>query len=620
MLEDLESVDWASLHHAYGTAEDVPGNIRRLTSDDPADWVAAIDALSFTVYHQGTVYDATPYAVPFLIELARSSGIKCRARVLELLAHIAAGASYLDVHGPPPFHEDERETPEYQAQLAEELAWARASREAVWEGLDLFLDLLSGPDRRVRVAAGYALGTLCRAPRDEWPGAAREAGAPARIAAALRQRLAEEPDELVKAGQVFAIATLVGRDPDAAEELRRQLAEPSSPRVELAAAMCLVEQADDPPVDAVDVLARSLARGVEIHDLFDAGQPSVEKRHHPLFKAYEKAGFPIVETVGDEYEGEDAGSDEDFRFPGLDWGLQTEVIQRLCRVPAKHLDRILPALLSALRNESRYTVDGVSGPILRYLFGGETLPDAAGPDDMTPPQRAALEVLFENGALFDPTNGNATVVLSSVGLPQSRWKWERLLDRPGWQTDTEEQVLANLDRFVRHSAKMPASALVTVEDRRRLRTLNLDEIVDADAYMPYLAQFPGLEVLRLCSSGVTDGGLGAMPALPRLKELYLYGNPITDEGAAVIARMPALEVLYVNKTAITDRGVKTLAEALPRLRVLILIATSVTDASIPWLARLTRLETLNLSMTSVSADTLASLRRSLPGCKIQPKE
>jgi hypothetical protein len=619
MLEDLDSVDWASLDHAYGSAEDVPGHIRKLMSDDPADWVEAIDALYWSIYHQGTVYSATGSAVPFLIQLTGTDGIRCRARILELLAEIAAGCSYLDVHGPPPGAEHGRESPEFQAQLAEELEWVRAARAAVWEGWKLLVHHLSDPDRRIRLAAGYTLGKLCRIRPEEWPDSIREGDVPARIATALRRRLSEEPDELVKAGQVFALAPLAARDHEIADELRRHLDAPSSRPVELAAAICLVQWAEDPPVEAIDVLARAILAGAEIDNLFDPGEASVEQRHQPLAKAYQRAGMPIAQTVGDDYDGEDAGAEEDFRFPWLNPRLRIELIWRLCRVPQRHLDRILPALLAALRDESPYTVDYVSGPILRYVFDGRRVPETAKAGDLTPPQRAALEILYANERLFESSSGNRNAVFRSLGLPSVRWKWERLLGKAGWPTDTEGQILADLDRCVRHSAKRPEATPVTEEDRTRLKDIDLEEVLGVDAYLPYLSRFPNLETLALSESGVTDDGLRALPVLARLKGIYLYGTSITDEGAAALGRMPTLEVVFVNKTGITDEGVRRLAESLPRLRVLSLIATTTTDAAVPWLARLPRIQELHLDMTSVSREGLETLRQCLPHCRISPR-
>jgi hypothetical protein len=66
MLEGLDNVDWKSLTHAYGSAEDVPDQLRNLISDDPKVRDDAWGALESNIYHQGSVHQATAYAVPVL--------------------------------------------------------------------------------------------------------------------------------------------------------------------------------------------------------------------------------------------------------------------------------------------------------------------------------------------------------------------------------------------------------------------------------------------------------------------------------------------------------------------------------------------------------------------------
>jgi hypothetical protein len=610
MLDDLDSIHWAALHNGHGTAEHLPENLRKLMSDDPADWAAAIDALNLTIFDDGRYWAAIPHVIAFLIRLAGSTEIKCRAEVLELLADVAGNTSKKDsefglIHG-----QDARRTPEHRKGMVELLAWAREERVAFLQGWRMFVDFLADPDPGIRVSAGYVLGKIGRSPPEDWPVAVRQAGAAARITAALRRAVSSEPDELVKAGHVFAIAALADHDPDTVEVLREQLAAPSSPGVELAAAMSLVERGGEVPIEAIGLLVRLMVNDVEYWTVFEDGRPPLR------------------------------------RFPWLVWpdrelGSRFDLIKILCRVSPRYLDRILPAFLFALGNESPYSVNEVSAPILGYLFGGGKLPDNAGCVDLTPPQRAALEILFEREALFTSPIGNFRGLVRSMGLSESRWKWERFLDKPGWRTDTEQHVLANLDRFVRHSANHPASRPVTDADRRGLKFLNLDGIVDADAYMPYLFAFPNLEVLRLGASGITNDGLRAMPAFRRLKEIYLFGNPITDEGLVELGRMPTLEVVGVEGSGISDGGVKILAESLPRLlkagliapritdqgmktlaaslpllRELRLYGTAITESAVPWLARLTRLEKLDLRGTSLSGDAVDRLRRSLPNCWI----
>jgi hypothetical protein len=54
----------------------------------------ALYELYGNIWHQGTVYEATAHAVPFLARLALSEPAPLRDELLALLAHIANGSSY----------------------------------------------------------------------------------------------------------------------------------------------------------------------------------------------------------------------------------------------------------------------------------------------------------------------------------------------------------------------------------------------------------------------------------------------------------------------------------------------------------------------------------------------
>jgi hypothetical protein len=75
MLENLDTIDWRNLQHAYGPATDVPDLIRALASHDEEVRQSAMYELYGTIWHQDTIYEATAYAVPFLIELLESDSV-----------------------------------------------------------------------------------------------------------------------------------------------------------------------------------------------------------------------------------------------------------------------------------------------------------------------------------------------------------------------------------------------------------------------------------------------------------------------------------------------------------------------------------------------------------------
>ena len=96
MLEELDRINWAGLTHAGGEASDVPGMIRELLAPDEEMREEAINGLFGTIWHQGTVYEASPHAVPFLQELLRSNTTPDKLRIAQLLAELANSAAYLE--------------------------------------------------------------------------------------------------------------------------------------------------------------------------------------------------------------------------------------------------------------------------------------------------------------------------------------------------------------------------------------------------------------------------------------------------------------------------------------------------------------------------------------------
>src|SRR5579863_10499965 len=98
MLEALKTVHWNELSHAYGEANDVPKLLLALISGKKKVRQRAIGTLFTTIYHQGTVYQASAYAAPFLIELLTYEQVQGKEDLLFLLAHLARGDGYHHQH------------------------------------------------------------------------------------------------------------------------------------------------------------------------------------------------------------------------------------------------------------------------------------------------------------------------------------------------------------------------------------------------------------------------------------------------------------------------------------------------------------------------------------------
>ncbi|WP_431788724.1 PBS lyase [Streptomyces sp. G9] len=234
MFSGIDEVDWASMEHAYGPADDVPELLRGLASADPAEREAALDGMYGAVHHQGDVYACTLACIPFLFELVVDPGVQDRGGVVELLTSI--GGFDLD-------EDDEAEIDEDEIEGAANYAMAAA---AVTAGAGVFFELIADEDPGVRLAAPLALATLHRHP--------------VRVLALLRERLPVEPDEEVRLALVEAAGRVALRHRPLAERVGKWLGllaeRAGSPGLRLAALAQLARCSPDGlPGDVVPVVS-----------------------------------------------------------------------------------------------------------------------------------------------------------------------------------------------------------------------------------------------------------------------------------------------------------------------------------------------------------------------------
>jgi hypothetical protein len=233
-LAGLEEIDWARLCHAYGPAGDVPGLLRALVSESPAERKHALHELYGNIFHQGSRYEATAHAVPFLVRLALDPQTPQRDEIVHLLVALAIGydEAYLpasvDIAGWRASIERMRSVDPAQ-QLRDLDAWVEAARgeadrrvrgmhraiydpdqalrtaldelavyDAVRTEVPSLRGLLSDGDPRVRAAAAYLVGWFPQ----EAPGSA----------GALRVLLAAEARPGVAASAVISAGLLADTD------------------------------------------------------------------------------------------------------------------------------------------------------------------------------------------------------------------------------------------------------------------------------------------------------------------------------------------------------------------------------------------------------------------------
>ncbi|MGI8333613.1 HEAT repeat domain-containing protein [Actinomadura scrupuli] len=192
MFNGLHDIDWSSMEHAYGSAEEIPSLLSALCSTDAEERNKALSRFYGAVHHQGDVYLCTTASLPFLFELAGDAAVPGRAAIVALLVSIGSEAVERceDDYGGPMDH----------------VGAAAVMRERA----EAFVGFASDTDPRVRRAAIPGLGLFL----DD----ANRAGA------VLRGRLSAEPGIVERLLVVETMATLALRLPTWSDEAMAWLA------------------------------------------------------------------------------------------------------------------------------------------------------------------------------------------------------------------------------------------------------------------------------------------------------------------------------------------------------------------------------------------------------------
>ncbi len=201
MFETLDSIDWGSLDGCYRSTADMPELLRSFLSPvaEIREW--AIEEIGSAVFHQGTVYRASPVVVPFLFELLEGEEVQDKEYVVGLLTAMAGCCPYLETNATSAEERSQidaelrKEGRTYEEALRGERALVQAVKSEIAKRFDLLYPYLRyRGDFVVRLSVAVALG--------QFPDIA------ARLRPDLEKALRSEKDEHVQ----NAIKAVMGSD------------------------------------------------------------------------------------------------------------------------------------------------------------------------------------------------------------------------------------------------------------------------------------------------------------------------------------------------------------------------------------------------------------------------
>jgi hypothetical protein len=365
MLEMLDTTPWHTFRHAYGEASDIPSLIRDLASPKKAIRRAAYSRFGSTVYHQGTVYSSTAYIIPFFLELLKAEQVKDKTWLLHFLVTITHGSSYLDVHCRK---EEERNAPEFQHKLAEELSWVKAAKDGVSSGYSTYLHLLTVKRARLRAYAAWTLA-CCQSHAEQ-------------VIPMMQECLVREERQLVRASIILSLGQLMPCAGETRAFFTQLLQEQTKPLLKIVAAMAYVFSAREAtPREIVQVLLESYQQPRSIREKFSTLPFAKVDMDASISNAFRAIGFSMASLV-------------------------------------------VPTLTRALKRSNAWSSLVLVDNLLYLALEGKIISNEMTVDDLTTMQREVLSALVESKKIWELGNMQFTIgrfFAPRYGLDVSLW-------------------------------------------------------------------------------------------------------------------------------------------------------------------------------------------------------
>lgn len=137
-----------------------------------------------------------------------------------------------------------------------------------------------------------------------------------------------------------------------------------------------------------------------------------------------------------------------------------------------------------------------------------------------------------------------------------------------------------------------------------------------DTTLELVSNHVALLTLKLSwNNRFTEKGLASLAKLKNLRELDLKAVTLKNSKLAFLKGMPGLKILILDDSEITDEAFKRIA-GLRDLVCLQVAGSSVSDKSIPIILSLKNLKELHIHDSKISAAGAERIKKGLPACKI----
>lgn len=371
MFERLDDIQWEQLKHAYGSASDVPQQIRDLMSNNMDIRKKAFGDLTYNIWHQGTVFEATPYAVPFLAEVLEAPNAQDKDKILRYLARLAQGNSFIDIHQHYGFaySEEQRTSEEFKGQLSAEMRWVFDTYAAVLKHYSLYIIFLDSDEPQTRNRAAELLNLLPEKHAETLP--------------LLQKTLKTETDIATQVTLIKTIAPLAAtHDPSVLKDLEPYMEEGYNLIIRLTTAQILARILKDQTTESMLAVMR--------------------------------IGLTQSESLPQYH-----------RLTQCEYDLPVEIAQTLYEVGRPLADPLLVLYLDYMKNVKWEDMTDALEALLAVLFNNQPLSEGITRSDLDAMQQQALKIVADHVLNVTGLNGRKVEdgeegeMLRHYGLPST---------------------------------------------------------------------------------------------------------------------------------------------------------------------------------------------------------
>ncbi len=159
-LKTVLLFDWNKLEDAYGKAINAPIHLEKLASEDKKVRQEGLDELSYTVYHQGSIYTSSVAAMSVLHEILQLEKPEEKQETFEMLSLLISGSSWHNSHKDLSIVSEEAKTEKWQNSIKEEFSWVEAIQKSADENVELYLSFLQNDLKENRLWTSHLLAYL----------------------------------------------------------------------------------------------------------------------------------------------------------------------------------------------------------------------------------------------------------------------------------------------------------------------------------------------------------------------------------------------------------------------------------------------------------------------------